>query len=158
MNKEHLLKIGQQEIDLLALAQMAPEALIPILEQIYFDGYQAGKAAAPQAPKTTEEVVIKKESSEEIRISLATIQDETVSTEDPLHKRMREMEEMVYRFKRPGFVLYRLNGTEEEYLMGKYNYSSLPMKALVFDSLEEAKAHKDAYWGAYYEELKIRQV
>jgi hypothetical protein len=77
---------------------------------------------------------------------------------DPLQQRMNEIADMVYKFKNPGFVIYRHNGTEDEYLKSKYGFTTLPMKALVFDTEAEALTHKEMYWGSGYDELFIRQV
>lgn len=99
-----------------------------------------------------EEIVLE----EKVRIEISSIL--TSGPKDPLEERMQEISEMVYKFKKPGFVIFRVNGLEEEYLRTKYGFTHLPMKALVFDTEEEAKAYKTDYWGAGAKELQIKQV
>lgn len=173
------ISIGTQIIDLDSLRKNTEEELKKILETLYFDGYQqALKSLDNKISENIEQLIsLKKETSVkkeqatvihavenkteskpeegkiEIRISAAN-DDEN----DPIKKRMNEIAEMVYKFSTKGYVIYRYNGTEDEYLRSKYGFSTLPMKALVFETEEEALKHKELYWGSGYDELFIRKV
>jgi hypothetical protein len=175
------ISIGTQIIDLDSLRKITDEELKKILETLYFDGYQqALKSLDNKISENIEQLISlkketanKKEQTEtvvkqetpvieapktaegkiEIKIS-AAVEEET----DPLKKRMNEIADMVYKFPKAGYVIYRYNGTEDEYLRGKYGFSTLPMKALIFDTEEEALKYKEMYWGSGYDELFIRKV
>jgi len=163
MEEKKSLKIGTQEIQLDTIRTLDLEELTKLLETIYFDGYQEGvqKGIVKQEQENTvtkttttasSQIIEAKEEINKIEI---TIHKES---KDPLDKKMQEIGALVYQFKNPGFVLYRLNGVEEEYLKNKYNFTTLPMKALVFNTQEEAEEHKEQYWGGGYDELQIRKA
>jgi len=175
------ISIGTQIIDLDSLRKITDEELKKILETLYFDGYQqALKSLDNKISENIEQLIslkketaIKKEQTE-TGLKPETVNSETLKSEtgkieinfapaqeeetDPLKKRMNEIADMVYKFTKAGYVIYRYNGTEYEYLKSKYGFSSLPMKAQVFDTEEEASKHKDLYWGIGYDELFIRKV
>jgi hypothetical protein len=182
MEDKKTLKIGSQTIDLEAVKSMDAGQLIKLLEGLYFDGYQQGMKSNPEKAmndglykhqyersqkdgegeqkeeakteqKEEQHILVEKE---EVRIEISSILQS--GPKDPLEERMQEISEMVYKFKKPGFVIYRLNGLDEEYLKTKYGFTHLPMKALVFDTKEEAESYKENYWGAGYKELQIKQV
>lgn len=180
MEEKKNFKIGEQTLDLDALRQSDNAELIKILESIFFDGYQqALKTIDHKISEDIEDLIQRKtaeqkaapvihsDETENIAESKATAPVEEgkieinipsdISSQDPLEQRMKEIAEMVYKFKNPGFVLYRMNGTEEEYLQNKYNFTTLPMKALVFNSEQEALDHKEMYWGIA-EELQVKKV
>jgi hypothetical protein len=179
VEEKKTLNIGTQTIDLDSLLTKNREELIKILENIYFDGYQqALKSVENKISENIEQLIsIKKEvgtkqeqTVEPKNETPAPIQqtvndgkieikitDEPVE-QDPLKKRMNEIAGMVYKFSKPGWVIYRYNGTEDEYLKNKFGFTTLPMKALVFDTEQEALAHKEHYWGSGYDELFIRKV
>jgi hypothetical protein len=175
------ISIGTQTIDLDSLRKITDEELVKILETLYFDGYQqALKSVDNKINENIEQLIslkketnIKKEQNEsllksetpnidmpkssegKIEINIPALKEEET---DPLKKRMNEIAEMVYKFPKSGYVIYRYNGTEDEYLRSKYGFTSLPMKAQVFETEEEALKHKDLYWGSGYDELFIRKV
>jgi hypothetical protein len=179
--ENNTINIGTQIIDLDSLRKITNEELKKILETLYFDGYQqALKSLDNKISENIEQLIslkketaIKKEHTEsvvkpeapknelpkteegKIEINISAVSE--VET-DPLKKRMNEIAEMVYKFPKTGYVIYRYNGTEDEYLKSKYGFTSLPMKAQVFDTEEEATKHKDLYWGIGYDELFIRKV
>ena len=171
MENKNTLNIGTQIIDLDNLKSLNIEELKKLLETIYFDGYQqALKSLDNKINENIEHLIsIKKETA--IKTEL-TVEEKTESNdgkieisisaggaeEDPIKKRMNEIADMVYKFPKPGYVIYRYNGSEDEYLKSKYGFTTLPMKALVFDNEEEALRHKEIYWGIGYDELFIRKV
>ncbi|MCP4442699.1 MAG: hypothetical protein GY810_27655 [Aureispira sp.] len=63
-----------------------------------------------------------------------------------LNDKMREIESRLKRFSKKGFAIVRYAATEEEYVKNKYHLTNVPMKAMVFDSQEEADRFKDTYW------------
>jgi len=179
--ENNTINIGTQIIDLDSLRKITDEELKKILETLYFDGYQqALKSLDNKISENIEQLIslkketaIRKEQTEtvvksdaekneapknvegKIEINLSAAKEEET---DPLKKRMNEIADMVYKFPKSGYVIYRYNGTEDEYLRSKYGFSSLPMKALVFDTEQEALKHKELYWGSGYDELFIRKV
>ncbi len=179
MEDKKTLTIGTQTIDLDSFAGKSKEELIKILENIYFDGYQqALKSVDLKISENIEQLIsIRKDVGTKQEPKIITenekpstvqqpvnegkieikITEETVE-QDPLKKRMNEIAGMVYKFSKPGWVIYRYNGTEDEYLKNKYGFTTLPMKALVFDTEQEALTHKEHYWGSGYDELFIRKV
>jgi hypothetical protein len=174
-----IISIGTQNINLDEIKLLSNDELKKVLETVYFDGYQqALKSLDNKISENIEQLIsLKKETSVkkeqatvihavenkteskpeegkiEIRISAAN-DDEN----DPIKKRMNEIADMVYKFPKSGFVIYRYNGSEDEYLRSKYGFSTLPMKALVFETEEEALKHKELYWGSGYDELFVRKV
>ncbi len=185
MAENNKLNIGSQKIDLDAFRQMSLEELVKALETVYFDGYQqALKSLDNKISENIEQLIslkrdttVKQEQTVqptvntapepvkeietpvtdgkiEIKISAEQIEEET----DPLKKRMNEIANMVYKFPKVGWVIYRYNGSEDEYLKSKFGFTTLPMKALVFDSEEEALKHKELYWGIGYDELFVKKV
>ncbi len=182
MEDKKTLKIGSQTINLEEVKQMDTGKLIKMLESLYFDGYQQGMHSNPEKAmedglykhqfeksqenknnhsqtETTDsqkKEAVDKEEKAEGKIEISSILSS--EPQSPLEARMQEISEMVYKFKKPGYVIFRLNGTEEEYLRTKYGFTHLPMKALVFDTEAEAKAYKNDYWGAGAQELEIKQV
>lgn len=167
--------IGTQQIYLENLMTLSFDELKKVLETIYFDGYQqALKSLDNKINENIEQLIsikkdtaIKKEtlpilneekqtdSGDKIEIKISISGEEE---NDPLKKRMNEIADMVYKFPKKGFVLYRYNGTEDEYLRSKYGFTSLPMKALIFETEDEALKHKEMYWGIGYDEIFIREV
>ena len=182
MEEKKTFKIGQQEIDFEALKLMDKTDLVKILESIFFDGYQealktidhkisediedlierktAEQKAMPGLNVTSTETTTELKKTEEPKMEEGKIEiniSMQSTSQDPLEQRMQEISEMVYKFKTPGFVLYRLNGMEEEYLKGKYSFTTLPMKALVFGTEQDALDHKEMHWGMA-EELQVKKV
>jgi hypothetical protein len=170
------LKIGTQEINLEELKNSAGEELIKKLETIYFDGYQQGL-------KSLEKNLLENEKSTnalkgEIKIELNQESSNTIpqieekieiegkieinfsgnsEIQDPLQRKMKEITDMVYQFKKPGYVIYRYDGNEYEYIKSKYGFTTLPMKAWVFETEEEANSFKSG-WNINFDELFIRKV
>lgn len=170
------LKIGTQEINLEELKNSVGEELIKKLETIYFDGYQQGLKSLEK--KLLENESTSSSQNKEINIDFKKDQpdvllqsDEKIEIEgkieinfsgsseiqDPLQRKMKEISDMVYKFKKPGYVIYRYDGNEYEYIKSKYGFTTLPMKAWVFETEEEANSFKSS-WNINFDELFIRKV
>lgn len=175
--EKNSLKIGTQQINLDALKDMNQVELVKTLETIYFDGYQQGlkslekkmlennnlilnpakESAKIQLNQESSNTIPQKEEKIEIEGKIEINFSGKTEVQDPLQRKMNEISEMVYKFKKPGYVIYRYDGTEYEYIKSKYGFTTLPMKAWVFDTEEEANSFKSS-WNINFDELFIRKV
>jgi len=179
MSKQ-IFKIGSFEIDLSHFAQLSHDEKVKLIEGVYFEGYQQGKLYAENNFKEALSLdsILKKNQitdnkndldkketkqpkgwaeGEKIEINFGPSL-QISAEESSVSVKMTEMAEKVYRFKKNGYVVFRMNGTEEEYLKGKFGFTHLPWKATVYDTEEEAVNQKNAFELAGFEELFIKKV
>lgn len=179
MSKQ-IFKIGSFEIDLSDFAHLSHDEQVKLIEGIYFEGYQHGKLYAENnfREALSLDSILKKNQISDSKSDLdkeeknqpkSFIEGEKIeinfgpslqisAVESSVSEKMTEMADRVYRFKKNGYVVFRMNGTEEEYLKGKFGFTHLPWKATVYDTEEEAKNQKDAFELAGFEELHIKMV